>query len=141
MGKYSSKSRRVEKPKRGDGTHVIWRGIGCVMMIIIPAISIAAGYETINYGLDNDWTIPYQLLGTARLPDIFYESTGLWAVFGFMTRIPHFYAYAATSFLYMVLIGGVCSVTYAFVYRLIGPPQYGPLDAPPPKIKTKKYTR
>jgi len=33
------------------------------------------------------------------------------------------------------------SVLYAFVYRLVGPPRYGPLDVPPPNVKLKKYKR
>ena len=140
MGKYSTNSRIAKKPK-SEGPHVIWRGIGCLMMLIIPAISIAAGYETVNYGLTHGWSIPYQLLGAARLPDFFYKSSGLLQLFGFITRIPNFYAHAAVSILYMVLIGGIISVIYAVVYRMVGPSRYGPLDAPPPKIKTKKYTR
>jgi cobalamin synthase len=80
-------------------------------------------------------------LGAARLPDFFYKSSGLLQLFGFITRIPNFYAHAAVSILYMVLIGGIISVIYAVVYRMVGPSRYGPLDAPPPKIKTKKYTR
>ena len=51
MGKYSTNSRIAKKPK-SEGPHVIWRGIGCLMMLIIPAISIAAGYETVNYRAD-----------------------------------------------------------------------------------------
>ena len=140
MGKYSSSSRQAPKPKRED-THIIWRGIGCLMMIIVPAISIAAAVETIKYGLDHNWAIPYQLLGVATLPDIFYKSSGLMTIFGPLTRIPNLYAYAATSLLYMVLLGGMISVIYAAVYRVVGPSRWGPTDAPPPKIKTKRYTR
>lgn len=140
MGKYRTNSRIVQK-QRPEGEHVIWRGIGCLMMIVIPAISIAAGVETIKYGLDHNWTIPYQLLGTPQLPEVFYKSSGLMTIFGPMIRTQNFYAYAAVSLSYMVVIGGVISVIYAAVYRMVGPARYGPLDAPPPKIKTKKYTR
>jgi hypothetical protein len=140
MGKYRTNSRVVQKP-RSEGPHVIWRGIGCLMMILIPAISIASGIQTVKYGLDNGWTIPYQLLGTPKLPDLFYKSSGLMTIFGPLTTIKDFYAYALVSLLYMVLIGGTVSVIYSFVYQMIGPSRYGPTDAPPPKIKTKKYTR
>ncbi len=140
MGKYSTNSRIAKKPKP-EGPHVIWRGIGCLMMLIIPAISIAAGTETVKYGLAHNWTIPYQLLGTPRLPELFYKSSGLMIIFGPVIKTQNFYANMAVSFLYMVAIGGVISVIYAMVYRAVGPSRYGPLDAPPPKIKTKKYTR
>lgn len=140
MGKYTSSSRKRMKPKP-EGPHAIWRGIGCIMVLIIPAISIAAGIETVNYGLTEKWTFPVQLLGYPKMPDFFYKSSGLMTIFTPITRIPNFYAHAAVSFLYMVAIGGVISVLYAFVYNMVGPSRYGPTDAPPPKIKTKKYTR
>ncbi len=140
MGKYSGSSRKVVKAKP-EGEHPIWRGIGCIMMLIIPVISIAAGVETVNYGLANGWTIPYQLLGTPELPEFFYKSSGLMTIFGPLTTLQNFYAHAALSFIYMVTLGGVISVLYAIVYRAIGPSRYGPTDAPPPKIRTKKYTR
>lgn len=141
MGKYSTSSRRPPPKPKAEGPHAIWRGIGCLMMLIIPAISIAAGYMTVNYAIEKRWAIPYQLTGTMRLPDYFYKSTGLIQVFGPLTRIPNLYAHASASILYMIMIMGVISVIYATVYRMIGPSRFGPTDAPPPKIKTKRYTR
>ncbi|MBI5825735.1 MAG: hypothetical protein HZB18_17035 [Chloroflexi bacterium] len=140
MGKYRSSAVKREKPK-SQGPHFIWRGLGCLMMIIIPAISIAAGYETVNYGLAHEWTIPYQLLGTPRLPEIIYKSDALWAVFGRITGIQHFYAYAVIGILYMIGLSGFISFIYALVYRMISPSRWGPMDAPPPKFRPKKYTR
>jgi hypothetical protein len=140
MGKYSSSAVKKEMP-RPDGPHVIWRGIGCLSMIIIPAISIAAGIETVKYALANGLPVPYELLGYITLPEIFRKSSGLWAVFGPLTRINNLLAYVTASILYMVAIGGITSVIYAIAYRVVGPPRYGPLDIPPPKVKVKKYTR
>ncbi|MDP2777457.1 MAG: hypothetical protein Q8O48_07425 [Anaerolineales bacterium] len=140
MSKYASSVVKRSKPKY-DGPHVIWRGIGCLMMLLIPAISIAAGIETIKYGFDNGWTIPYQLLGYPTLPDLFYQSSGLRMIFGPITRVNHLYAYTAASILYMITIGGTISLLYGVAYRIVGPSRYGPMDEPPPKIKTKKYTR
>jgi hypothetical protein len=140
MGKYTSSS-RMRLPPKPNGPHVIWRGIGCLMMLIIPAVSIAAGIATVDYGLKHNWPIPYQLLTAPSLPNFFYKSSGLLTIFGPLTQIPTFYAYVAVSLLYMMLIGGVISLIYAYIFRFIGPSRYGPLDAPPPKIKTKRYTR
>ena len=140
MSKYASSAKQRSRPKN-DSPHVIWRGIGCLLMLIIPAVSIAAGIETIKFGLENDWAIPYQLLGTPRLPDVFYQSSGLLIIFGPLTKINHLYAFATASVLYMIAIGGMISLIYGIAYRIVGPPRYGPYDEPPPKIKTKKYTR
>lgn len=140
MGKYTSSIHKRSTPKQ-DGPHVAWRGIGCLTMMLIPIISIAAGYETINYGLENNWAIPFQLLGTPRFPDVVYYSSGLMAVLSPIAAITHFYAYAVASLIYIVLLGGISSFAYAFAYRFIGPSPYGPLDVPRPNVKTKKYKR
>lgn len=140
MGKYRSSATRREKPKP-QGPHFIWTGLGCLMIIIIPTISIAASYKIVNYGLAHEWSLPYQLLGTPRLPEIVYKSDALWSVFGFITKIKHFYAYAAVAGLFMILLSGIISYIYALIYRMLGPARWGPLDVPPPRIKTKKYTR
>jgi hypothetical protein len=140
MSKYSSSVHKRIKPK-DDGPHVVWRGIGCMTMVIIPIISIAAGYETINYGLEHNWVIPYQLLGTPRFPDLFYRSSGLMTILSPIAATPHFYAYAVASFIYIILLGGISSFAYALAYRFVGPSRYGPLDAPRPNIKVKKYKR
>lgn len=140
MGKYQTSSRKVT-PERNREVHVAWRGIGCLMMLVIPIISIAAAVLTINYGLENGWVIPYQLLGYPRYPDWFYLSNGLMQVLSPITNTPHFYAYAVTTFLYMLVFGGIVSIIYAFTYRLVGPSRYGPLDVERPNIKVKKYKR
>ena len=140
MGKYSTSTRTPPRQKP-QGPHEIWRGIGCLMILIIPVISMAAGVATINYAIEQRWPIPYQLLGAPTLPGFFYKSGGLLQIFGPLTKIQNLYAFIATGVLYMILIGGVISVIYALMYRFIGPSRYGPTDAPPPKIKTKRYTR
>ncbi len=140
MGKYRTNSTIRQKPK-SEGPHPIWRGIGCIMILIIPAISIKFSSLTINYGLANKWTIPYQLLGAPKLPDLVYKSTGLMTIFSPILKIQNFYAIAALSLFYMVVISGLISVIYAFVYQMTAPSRFGPTDAPPPKFKPKKYTR
>ena len=137
MGKYASSVKKRSKPKN-DGPHVIWRGIGCLMMLIIPAISIAAGIETIKYGLANRC---YPLSITyPSLPDLFSNPVAA-NHFEPITRVNHLYAYSAASVLYMIAIGGIISLIYGIADRIVGHPRYGPYDEPPRKIKTKKDTR
>jgi hypothetical protein len=140
MGKYTSYTQK-EIPPKGE-THEIWSGFGCVIMLIIPVISYAAGMLTVNWIVDNGWRlIPRELLGIPQLPDIVYKSEGLSFLFLWMTDIKNLYAYIVVGLVYMLLISGVVSVIYAAVYRVIGPSRYTPLDAPPPKIKVVKKSR
>jgi hypothetical protein len=141
MGKYSARENRRPVAELERKPHPIWRGIGCLMIILVPILSIALGYETIRYGFEHDWPIPYQLLGWPTMPDWAYKVTIIRQITAPVRETQHFYAYATASLLYMIIIGGVISVVYAAVFQMMGPPRYGPFDAPPPKIKTKRYTR
>lgn len=141
MGRYSARENRKPLSEQSQGTHPVWRGIGCLMILIMPILSVALAYETINYGLQHEWLIPHQLLGPPRLPQIFYDVSFLRQLSFPVRQTENFYGYALATSLYLILIGGFISVLYAIVYRLMGPARYGPFDAPPPKIKTKRYTR
>ena len=140
MGKYSSSSKKVVK-ERTNQPHFVWRGIGCIMMILVPVISIAAGYETVNYAINHGIALPRDLLGTPRFPDLFYQSSGLMFILSPIIAIRHFYAYALAGLMYMILLGGIMSLAYSIAYRMVGPSRYGPLDAPPADIKVKRYKR
>jgi len=111
------------------------------MIILIPILSIALGVVTINYGIEKEMRIPFQLLGKPTMPDVVYKVTILRQLTYPIRQIDNFYGIAAVAIVYMIVIGGLISVLYAFVYSMIGPSRYGPFDAPPPKIKTKRYTR
>jgi hypothetical protein len=141
MGSKYSTTQRESSLTKSKQPHEIWRGLGCLMILIIPVISIAAGYETISFALKSEWSIPYQLLGTLPMPDIAYKLSGLRIILEPVTKIPNFYANAIASILYMVTISGMISVIYAATYNMVGPSRYGPTDAPPPKVKITKKSR
>lgn len=141
MTKYSTAASRREGLKKPKQTHPIWRGIGCLLIIIITLISISAAKLTIDYGLKSGWAIPYQLLGNPSLPDYFYKVPALVSIFGPITLVTNFYAYLATTIIYLILLGGLASFGYATAYSFIGPPRWGPLDVPPPNIRSKRYKR
>jgi hypothetical protein len=139
MGKYSS----VKKKEviRDRSPHAIWRGIGCMMFILVPILSIALGVELVNYALDNKWRIPYQLLGYPAMPDFFRLSNVIWAATAPIRGTEHFYAYAAAAVVLTLILGAIISMIYSFVFQIMGPPRYGPTDVPPLKIKGMKKSR
>lgn len=141
MGKYTSYTQK-ELPPKGE-THEIWSGFGCIIMLIIPVISYAASVLTVESIVSSEWKkiIPREWLGTPRLPNIVYQSDGLSTLLLWLTDIKNLYAYLAVSLIYILLISGLMSAIYAAVYGAIGPRRYGPLDAPPPKIKVVKKNR
>jgi hypothetical protein len=40
-----------------------------------------------------------------------------------------------------VVLYGIMSIVYGYVYSVAAPSKYGPMDVPPPRVKTKKYRR
>jgi uncharacterized SAM-binding protein YcdF (DUF218 family) len=142
MGRYSGSTTQqessVRKPKQPHG---IWRGIGCLMMVIIPAISILIGIQIVNTALENKWRMPSQLLGYPQLADVIYKIGGLRDLLVPLTKVQHLYAYIVVSLICMALISSVISMIYAVIYRIVNPVRYGPLDAPPSGRKAKKHSR
>ncbi|MDD2922175.1 MAG: hypothetical protein PHQ36_07805 [Anaerolineales bacterium] len=138
MGKYTK--RAPEKYVEKDHTKSLaWRGIGCLLMIVVPALSIAGALLTINSSLAG--YIPFEFMGYPVLPNYLFATPGLTAIFAPIANTQNLYAVIAISIVYTVMIGGVISLVYAVIYRIANPHRYGPLDAPPPKFKAKKYKR
>jgi hypothetical protein len=96
---------------------------------------------TVQLALRNGWPLPYQLLGYAELPEWLWDITALWPVLGWLSRQPHLYMTIVLAILYTIAISGFLSVVYSIVFRIVGPPRYGPLDLPQPQVKVGRYKR
>jgi hypothetical protein len=139
MSRYTASSRQTvaERPQ----THAIWRGIGCLLVLIVPLISWVLAAATVQFAMDQDWPVPYQLVGYPIMPQDWWKVPGLPPVLLFIQNQQNLYAVLSLCIIYIILFAAVLSALYAFVYRFVGPPRYGPLDAPPPKVKVRSYKR
>ena len=137
MGRVTTTVRKTSKDR---AEHPIWRGIGCLIILIVPVLSFAAASLTMPILMQRG-LVPQDLLFTPQLPDwLWYSPVLAQSIHFLFVR----YGIAATlmlTFAFILIIGGFFSVLYAFVYRMVGPSRYGPLDAPPTKVKIKKYKR
>ena len=141
MGKYSSYSRPKPKP-RNLGVHPVMRGIGCIMMVVVPILAYGLAVLLVNYGATRGWPIPPEWFGPPRFPDLLWSLQGLRPILQFLERQNNLQANLVFAFVLTVLIGGIMSMFYGYMYTLFGPPKYGPQDAPPIKgIKVKRYKR
>lgn len=138
MGRYEI---RQVVPKRRSEIHPVWRGIGFVIILIIPILAYAGADVLVRYGLENRWPIPYQLIGQPRLPSFIWKMPVLPQVLRPIFGWTNLYANLVVAIILIILLAGFFSFIYAMMYRVIGPPRYGPTDVPPPKIKTKPYKR
>lgn len=140
MTKYTvAQERRVREAQQQ--VPPIWRGIGCLMIIIVPLMSYFLATVIVQIALDQKWPLPYQLMGYPALSQDLLKVSSLAPLWNFIQSQANLYATLLFTVLFIVGIGALVSVVYAVVWRFVGPPRYGPLDAPPPKIAVKRYKR
>ena len=112
MGKYTS-IKRAPIP-RPVGPHPVWRGIGCVMALIIPILSYVGGRLTVETGLADGWSIiPYQLLGNVTPAAALWKIDSLVPLLGFIQAQQNLYAILIFALLYLVVLTAVVVVIYA----------------------------
>ena len=140
MGRYTSYQRRKPTAQRGQ-IHPVMRGIGCVLMAIVPFLSYAIAILLVNYGIRKGWPLPPDWLGTPTIPALLLKLSGLRVIFDFLQRQTKLLANLVFAIAVAVLIFGVISIVYGFMFKLMGPPEYGPTDVPPVRVKTKRYKR
>ena len=118
MAKYSKYNPRERMAGPRWKIHPIWRGIGCLLMILIPVIAYAGSALLVDANTQQGWVpVPFELRQTISLP-----------VLG---DIPYLGARLLVTVLLMIVGFTVLMVLYSMFYKVLGPPQYGPLDAPP----------
>jgi hypothetical protein len=140
MGKYSSYSRPKVKP-RVVTVHPVMRGIGCIMIVLVPILSYGIAVLLVNYAYSQGWPIPASWYGHATIPPLLLRLQGLRPIWDFLVLQNNLIANVIFAIAIMVVIGGIMSIIYGYMYSLFGPPQYGPMDVPPLRIKVKRYKR
>ncbi len=140
MTKYTVASQR-RAVRQQNTTPAVWRGIGCILILFVPFISFILAAATVQLGVDQQWPLPYQLMGYPVMPALLWKVPGFVPVLAFIQAQRNLYAVLTVTIVYIVALGALISLMYSLVYRLVGPSRYGPLDVPPPNIKVKRYKR
>lgn len=140
MGRHTSYQREKQKALRGQ-IHPVMRGIGCLLFVIVPIISYGTAVLLVNYGIRNGWPIPPNWLGTPEIHPLLWRLGGLQTTLNFLQSQTNLIANLIFAFALTILIFGVLAIVYGFIFKLFGPPEYGPTDVPPVRIKVKRYKR
>ena len=114
---------RKAEPEKKDKIHPVWRGIGCLLIFIIPIISFAVSVLLVEEGL------PQRYIPLTR------DLAALQNVPGFGPQ-PLLYVLIVTGVI-SVLGFVVMTVLYSIIYSFTGRSRYGPLDAPAKDFKRK----
>ena len=144
-----SSVRRQEKP-RPWRVHPIWRGIGCVMIVLIPIISYAIGdIVTANMEAVRQF---FNQMGLFRrsvdllawmdviadaVPQIAAQTRDLKATLA-LDPIPYFWGKMLICFVLSMVLFAFLSILYSIIFTITGPSPYGQMDVKPKRYKRRK---
>lgn len=140
MGKYTSYKKAEAPVKRGE-IHPVMRGIGCVLLAVIPLLSYGSAVLLVNYGVSKGWPIPPGWLGYPSVSPMLWNLQGLTPILQAYQRQTNLTANVIFAIAIAIVAFGFLSILYGFMYRALGPSQYGPTDVPPIRVKVKRYKR
>jgi hypothetical protein len=131
---FSSQHYRRGRQERPWKVHPVWRGIGCVLLLIIPIMS---WYITALFLQSNTKVVlPTELTRVAFIP-----ATHITEVDKVIVQVNHYFNQVHFVFgqvfftvIFSVLGFGILALLYSILYRFAGPPRYGPFDVPPNKV-------
>lgn len=104
--------------------HPIWRGIGCILLVVIPLMSYAGATLLVDANMTQGWyPVPPEMARTVTLP--------------LVGSVSHLYANLLVAFVLLFLGYALLVIIYSIVYASARP-RYGPYDAPPIRRRRRK---
>ena len=111
------------------------------MMIVVPILAYGIALLLVDYGIRQGWPIPANWLQPIMIHPLLFRLRGLTPVWNFLLVQDNLIAVVVFTIAIIVVIGGLMSIIFGYLYSLFGPPRYGPQDAPPIRVKVKRYKR
>jgi hypothetical protein len=131
MSGYQRYRAKKERPWK---IHPVWRGIGCIWLIILPIMAYAGAWTFTRENFTNRWLpLNETLASQVRLPVIDWPfltfPIDLNYLIGWIPGQPLYNADILFFGAFLFLGIGIMSAVYAFIYRSVAPMR-GPFDAP-----------
>lgn len=128
---------RVQRPWK---VHPVWRGIGCILMVLVPLLAYSGAVLLKEANIQNRWmSVPPDLdqyINTARLETLLPGFAPVWDLVG---RI---YLLDLVLTATLTILGfGLLTIFNGMLYGMLGPSRYGPLDSPEIKRSPRKKKR
>ncbi len=121
MPKYNqySATAEYESKKTKRTIHPVWRGVGFIIMIVIPIVAYFLSVRFLELNAVNNWMpIPREFLSTGK-DELVYIKVGL-------------------TLIASLLVYGVFMLAGTLTLSIFGPPRYGVMDEPPVKSTGNK---
>jgi hypothetical protein len=123
MKQYSTAGREVKE--RAKEPHPVWRGIGLIMMVMIPIVSFALSDVLLQFARTKNISIPEELRsGITQIP-IYGEVQDLYAVLIVAAAI-------------MLILFSIFTIINAAVYQASSGRTYQVFESEPEKYKKKR---
>jgi hypothetical protein len=117
--------RSVEK-SRTRTIHPVWRGIGCIWLVLLPILAYAGSWIIVRHNLQDPW-FPFTaglsrqiILPVANFPGATVDFNLL---IKWIPGYPLYYADLLVTGVMIFLGFGLTSIFYAFIYSTFGPPK------------------
>lgn len=135
---YAGRKYKKQEEERPWNVHPIWRGIGCIFIILMPIIAWAAA------------DLFMQTNQTFNLPPLLYQQVSIplanWqpinvvisAIDELLSKMHLTYGIILFTLLFLIIGYGLLSIIYGIIYRLVGPPRYSKVDARPITIRRRR---
>ncbi len=131
---FSSQQYRRGKQERPWKINPVWRGIGCILLLLVPIMS---WYGTALFLQTNQTIVlPKELTSVVVIP-----FTRVNEIDKLILQANHYFQDTHFVFgqpfiaLILSIIGfGIMGFLYSILYRVAGPSRYGPFDVPPNKV-------
>ena len=128
------------KPKPKKELNPIWRGIGCILLVVVPLMAFGLMLLVVP-ALIATGKVPYQLIGYVHFPLWAYRVMIVKNIALFIGSFKDLWLNIIIFWVMVLILTTVASLLYAWIYSLVGPARYTALDAPPPKHRGKNYKR
>lgn len=124
MGRYQQSSRMMTSKTKDTSVHPIWRGIGCILIMISPIIAYAGATFIVEWNIEYNWyPLPEEFMAPFN-----FEPLNL--------SQEHFFANLLIAGLLLLLGFALVMVVYTILYAILGPRRYSPVDSPPLRRKS-----
>ena len=140
MGKYSSSLKKQSGPDPKKTVNPYMRGIGCLMMVVVPVFSYFVGKELAPNPLVRQ-ILPPEWYNAWTLSPRLTQLSGFSAISAWLSNSGITLAALATAVIVTIIVGGIISIVFGYMYNFLTPTKYSGMDVPAPRIKTKKYKR
>jgi hypothetical protein len=126
--------------KEKKGINPIWRGIGCILIVLDLLASYIASIFIVPLLLTTGY-VPVELLGHIHFPDWVFKVPVLNGLASLISGFNNLYLSIIVFIVILVLLTGIFSLLYVAFLQFSGPPRYTELDAPPSTHRAKPYKR